>query len=404
MLSGADPQLEAHLTAARRQAEEERLARAAAVEANLAKSEFVSRLSHELRTPLNAILGFAQLLEMEPLTPEQREHVCQVLKGGRYLLDLVREALDYARIEAGRMTVSPEPVEVREVLREAAELMAPLAAASGVTMRGEWESTPERFVRADRQRLKQVLLNLLSNALKYNRPGGVVTLACSDRGTGLRIAVSDTGPGIAPERLARLFVPFERLGAESGDVEGSGLGLALSRRLVDLMGGSLGVDSTVDGGSTFWVDLPLTEGPLPWLERAGAADSPAASVTAGTQTVLYAEDNLASFRLVQRLLARRPGVRLLPAILGRLAIDLAREHRPDLIVLDLHLPDLSGEEVLRALKADPQTRGIPVVVISADVTASRRDTALAAGAAAYLCKPFDIGTFLRLVDEALGNV
>ncbi|MBI3976526.1 MAG: response regulator, partial [Armatimonadetes bacterium] len=345
--------------AARGQAEEDRLARAAADRANQAKSEFVSRLSHELRTPLNAILGFAQLLEMDALSPEQQEHVVQILKGGRHLLGLIGEALDFARIDAGRLAISPEPVAVKELLQESADLIAPLAAAAGLRIAGDWAATPERFVQADRQRLKQVLLNLLSNAVKYNRPAGVVTLAYRDDGPGrLRIAVTDTGPGIPAERAARLFMPFERLGAEARQIEGTGLGLALSRRLVDLMGGALGVESIPGEGSTFWVALPLTEAPLDGFERTGAEPQEPAGVRRPTRvrTVLYVEDNLSSLRLVQRLLARRPGIRLMPAIQGRLAMDLAREHRPDLIVLDLHLPDMPGEEVLRALKEDPQTR------------------------------------------------
>ncbi len=407
MPGGSVPHLRADLAAARREVEAERLARAAAVEANLAKSEFVSRLSHELRTPLNAILGFAQLLEMEPLAAEQQEYVAQILKGGRHLLDLVREALDYARIDAGRLTVSLEPVEVGEVLREATDLMAPLAAAAGVTMTVERAEGPERFVKADRQRLKQVLLNLLSNAVKYNRQGGAVTLSCGPARVGvLRIAVTDTGPGIPTERLARLFMPFDRLGAEAGEVEGTGLGLALSRRLVEVMGGSLGVVSLDHRGSTFWVELPQSKDPVQWLERLGGAAEPPPGefLPAARQTVLYVEDNLSTFRLVQRLLARRPGIRLLPAMQGRLALDLAREHRPDLVVLDLHLPDLSGAEVLRALKADPQTARAPVLVISADAAASRRAEVLGAGASAYLAKPFEVRTFLRIIDEALGNV
>ncbi len=372
--------------------------------ANQAKSEFLSRMSHELRTPLNAILGFGQLLEMDSLNPEQREGVEQILKGGRHLLELINEVLDIARIEAGRLGISPEPVSVKEVVGESLDLIAPLAADGRVRLDGGTASIPDRFVLADRQRLKQVLLNLLSNGVKYNRKGGTVALSYEDTLEGrLRINITDTGLGLAPERMARLFTPFERLGAEQAGVEGTGLGLALSKGLVEAMGGTLGVESTPGTGSTFSVELPIVEGPVQRLERMGVGMPAAAELEAPqkAQIVLYIEDNLSNLKLVQRLLAHRPQVRLLPAMQGRLGLDLAREHRPHLILLDLHLPDVPGDEILRRLREDPETRHIPVVMISADATPGQVERLLAAGARDYLTKPLDVKKFLALLDGAL---
>lgn len=379
------------------------LARAEADRANQAKSEFLSRMSHELRTPLNAILGFAQLLEMDSLSPEQREGVAHILKAGRHLLDLINEVLDIARIEAGRIALSPEPVRVREVLAEAFALVQPLAA--------EWNGSctlvPPRcdgdpFVLADRQRLKQVLLNLFANAVKYNREGGSVTATCKVVPERLRISVVDTGPGIAPEQIPHLFVPFNRLEADGTGVEGTGLGLALSRRLVEAMGGAIGVESTPGEGSTFWIELPLAQGAAAPTEAKAIADGqppgPETDAPAVVRTILYIEDNLSNVNLIERVLARRRGVRLLTAMQGGLGLDLAREHHPDLILLDLHLPDLPGDEVLRRLQSAAATREIPVVVISADATRGQRERLLSAGAQAYLAKPIDIRQLLEVVD------
>ncbi|HEX4834859.1 MAG TPA: PAS domain S-box protein [bacterium] len=369
--------------------------------ANQAKSEFLSRMSHELRTPLNAILGFGQLLEMQSLSVKQREYVEDILKGGRLLLDLINEVLEIARIEAGRLSISPEPVSVQEVVQESLALMAPISAREGVRLEDGTAGVPDRFVWADRQRLKQVLLNLLSNAVKYNRKGGLVALAYEViLGDRLRIKVSDTGPGIAPERLERLFIPFERLGAEQTAIEGTGLGLALSKRLVEVMGGTLGVDSIVDRGSTFWVELALAEGPV---AEEGTVLPASSDITASRSagTVLYIEDNLSNLKLIQGLLSLRSEIRLIPAMQGGLGLDLARQHRPDVIFLDLHLPDMPGEELLLRLRATPETRGIPVVVISADATAGRIDRLLASGAQAYLTKPLEAKKFLAILDEIL---
>jgi PAS domain S-box-containing protein len=377
-------------------------ARVAAEEANRSKSEFLSRMSHELRTPLNAILGFGQLLELDTLTPDQREATTQILRGGRHLLDLINEVLDISRIETGSLALSPEPVEVAEQLLDAFELMRPVADEHGINLVADGARSCREYVFADRQRMKQVLLNLVSNAIKYNRRGGTVALACDHVVPGtVRVLVSDTGPGIAPDRIGRLFTPFERLGAEQTGVEGTGIGLALSQRLAEAMGGELGVDSAVGSGSTFWLQLPTAEGPEQRFERLAPTLPPATTVVSGTRTVLHIEDNLANLRLVERVLAQRDGLRVVAAMQGRLGLELAREHDPVLVLLDLHLPDMGGDLVLERLREDPMTATIPVVVISADATPRQAQRLINAGAIAYLTKPIDVGELLRLVDDAL---
>jgi CheY-like chemotaxis protein len=294
---------------------------------------------------------------------------------------------------------------VTQVVGESLDLIAPLAAGQNVRLEGGTPGTPDRFVHADRQRLKQVLLNLLSNGVKYNRKGGLVELSCEEAGDRLRIKVRDTGHGIPPERMARLFTPFDRLGIEQAGIEGTGLGLALSRRLVEAMGGTMAVESAVGAGSTFSVELPISEGPQQRVERTG--DAPAAAdleASLRAKLVLYIEDNIPNLKLIQRLLAHRPEVRLLPAMQGRIGLDLAREHRPNLILLDLHLPDVQGGEILRRLQDDPQTRHIPVVVISADATPGQADRLRAEGARDYLTKPLNIKKLLRLLDDILQPV
>lgn len=372
-----------------------------AVAANLAKSEFLSRMSHELRTPLNAILGFSQLLELDSLTPEQAENVSYIAKAGRHLLELIDEILDISRIESGRITISPEPVAVGDLLTELAALVGPLADGRKVSLDAT-DATCSSHVLADRQRLRQVLLNLLSNAVKYNREGGSVAVRCGPVGADrMRIAVIDTGYGIAPEHLDRLFRPFERLGAEQGAIEGTGMGLALSKGLVEAMGGSIGVDTTLDVGSTFWVELGLVEGPVERYERTRVVggESP---VERPRRVVLQIEDNLSNQKLVERIVSLRPSYELMTAMQGRLGIELAREHRPDLILLDLHLPDLAGHEVLRLLKAHPDTWAIPVVVVSADATRAQVKRMGEAGVFGYLTKPLDVAEFLAVLDRAVG--
>jgi signal transduction histidine kinase/CheY-like chemotaxis protein len=367
--------------------------------ANLAKSEFLSRMSHELRTPMNAVLGFAQLLELDSPSAEQRESLGQILKGGRHLLGLIDEVLDISRIEAGHLSVSLEPVALGDVIQEALDLVHPLAEKWNVRFAGVPAEAVDRYVLADRQRLKQVLLNFLSNAAKFNRPEGTVTVRVDDvPGDRLRLRVTDTGLGIPPEKMARLFTPFDRLGAEETGVEGTGLGLALTRRLVEAMGGTVGADSAVDRGSTFWVELSRVEGP------AGTVTLPAeasAQTSGSAGTVLCIEDNLPNLRLVEGVLAHRPAVKLLSAMQGGLGLELATEHRPGLILLDLQLPDIPGVEVLRRLQRDPRTRQIPVVVLSADATPGQTRRLLADGAREFLTKPLDVKELLRVLDEVL---
>jgi CheY-like chemotaxis protein/two-component sensor histidine kinase len=357
-------------------------------------------MSHDLRTPLNAILGFAQLLDLDDLPEDRKESVSQILRGGTHLLSLINEVLDIARIEAGHLSLSMEPVHVIELAELAVELVAPLATARGITVAIDRSQGADVVVLADRQRLNQILLNLLSNAVKYNRPGGAVTVGCRllDQGRA-RLLVTDTGPGIAEAKLALLFQPFERLGAEQTAVEGTGLGLALSRGLAEAMGGALGVDSAIDRGSTFWIELARTDEPQPRRQEPVAA---AITDSRGTQgTLLYIEDNHSNVRLMQRVLERRPGVRLLHAGDGETGLALAGSERPDLIFLDLHLPDMSGEEVLGRLAADPVLRRIPVAVLSADATLTQSRRLTASGAVAYLTKPLEIRQVMNLIDERL---
>ncbi len=396
-----------------------RQAQQSAVQANNAKLEFLSRMSHELRTPLNAILGFSQLLEIDRLGEGQRESVEQITRAGRHLLELVNEVLDISRIDSGNIALVPEPLAVDDLLREALDLIRPLANRQSIRLRYE----PVRegaFVLADRQRLRQVLLNLLSNAVKYNREGGSVTVGAgpSPDGKLIRLTVTDTGVGIRPEYLSRLYTPFERLGAENTAVEGSGMGLALSKRLVESQGGILGVRSEPDVGTTFWVDLPVAAAPAPdelsCLDNLfadgllGSDDPPVpvhpaspAPVAEPRRTVLHIEDNEANRLLIEMLIAQRPTLRLLTASRGKEGLALAREHHPDLILLDLHLPDTSGELVLHDLRADEATRDTPVVMVSADATAVRRSQAYDQGANDFLTKPFNVGQFLKLLDDYL---
>ena len=390
-----------HKDTLRREAEQEIIrSRDEADRANRAKSEFLSRMSHELRTPLNAILGFAQLLQMDRLSEDQRDSVGHIAKGGRHLLDLINEVLDISRIEAGELSLSLEPVGLLPLIEESMALMEPLAVRGDIRLRCNFpEDLAGSHVMTDRQRLKQIVLNLLSNGIKYNRPGGSVTVTGRDLRDRLALEVADTGLGLSDRDLEDLFTPFDRLGAERLDVEGTGLGLPLSRRLAEAIGGDIEVESQVGEGSTFLLTLPKAEATI--ADGPPPAVGPLPSRDFATATLLYIEDNLSNLKLVERIMAHRPGVELLTALQGRLGIDLAREHLPDVIVLDLHLPDVSGLEVLRTLKSDLRTASIPVVMLSADATTGQIERFRSAGALDYLTKPLDVQRFLALLDRTL---
>ena len=378
-------------------------ARSEAERANLAKSDFLSRMSHELRTPLNAILGFAQLLELEELPPDQRDSTEQIVKGGRRLLDLINEVLDIARIETGTLQLSLEPVPVGEVVRDAIDLIRPLATERRIRLRSE--VAPEimsSHVMADQQRLGQAVLNLLSNAVKYNVDEGAVSVAAVEDEAGLvHIGVRDTGPGIPDDKISLLFTPFERLGAEATTVEGTGLGLALSKSLIEAMGGTLGVDTVRGQGTTFWISLRATQGPIE--EPVAPVLSSGEERVDSPKKVLYVEDNLSNLRLVQRLVAREQHLELISAMTGTLGLEMAQQHRPDLVLLDLHLPDLQGTELLVRLQKDPRTSDIPVVVLSADATSRQIERLRKLGATEYLTKPIDVLEFNNVLTRLISS-
>jgi PAS domain S-box-containing protein len=362
-----------------------------------AKTEFLSGMSHELRTPLNAVLGFAQVLALDELTPQQAEAVEQITKAGELLLALVDELLDISRIEAERMTVSLEPVHVGSLILECVELIEPIAAERQVRVIGPPRRDLRAYVTADQQRLKQVLMNLLSNAVKYNRPGGTARVTAAFDDGRARISVSDTGPGLKADELRRLFVPFERLSAADSGIAGTGLGLALSKRLVELMHGTITVESTPGAGSAFIVELERADGP----DLDSDTDTDTDPAAPPTSTVLYIEDNLANLHLVEMLLSRMGNFDVLTAMQGQLGLELARTHAPDLILLDLHLPDMDGEDVARVLRADAATRAIPIVILSADAYSSVRRRMLEMGVNAYITKPFKVAEMLELIDGLL---
>ena len=376
---------------------------AVAEKANLAKSAFLSSMSHELRTPLSAILGFAQLMESGTPAPtaSQTRSIDQILKAGWYLLELINEILDLALIESGKLPVSLEPVSLSEVVHECQAMIEPQAEKRGIRMTFPKFDIPY-FVKGDRTRVKQVLINLLSNAIKYNRINGSVAVdyVTSTQGR-IRICVNDTGEGLTPDKLTQLFQPFNRLGQEASIEEGTGIGLMVSKRLIELMNGEIGAESTVGVGSVFWIDLNLTTPPQPAASQPIAVSQARAPTDTQLHTLLYVEDNPANLMLVEDLIQRRPDIRLLSARDGHRGIEIALASRPDVILMDINLPGISGVQALKTLRADPVTAHIPVVALSAN--AMPRDIAkgLDAGFFRYLTKPIKVNEFMDVLDLAI---
>jgi PAS domain S-box-containing protein len=383
--------------------------RDAAVAATQAKSDFLSSMSHELRTPLNAILGFAQLLQNSPsasLTERQAGYVEHIRKGGRHLLQLINEILDLARIETGRLSLSPEAVEIRPLLQEVLSATRAYAGSTAIQVE-DWRIAPTipEWVLSDRLRLKQVLLNLTSNAVKYNSPSGAVRLEIAASGEGhVRFAVADDGPGIDESKRHYLFEPFHRLGAEATDIEGTGVGLTISKQLVEAMGGRIGFETEVGRGSTFWIDVPAVAA---MADRAPVGDRPSQRLADLTgmerKTLLYVEDNPANLQLMRDIVDDLSGFALLTATAAEQGIEIARTTPPDIIVLDINLPGISGIEAAVMLRADPRTAHIPIVALSADATDRTIRKGKEAGIDRYLTKPLEIADFLAVIRELAGG-
>lgn len=377
----------------------------AADKANRAKSDFLSSMSHELRTPLNAILGFAQLVETgtPAPTPAQKRNLDQILKAGWYLLELINEILDLALIESGRLSLTTESVSLDDVMLECRAMIEPQAQKRGLHMSFPAYVTPY-FVNADRTRLKQVLINLLFNAVKYNKPGGTVSVEYAlVAPNSMRISVCDTGLGLSPEQLKQLFQPFNRLGKETSSEEGTGIGLVVTKRLVEMMGGRIGAESSLDVGSVFWVELGLMSAPQGAVVHDGHV-LPELVVEADglpRHTLLYVEDNPANLELVEQLIARRGDLRLLTAADGNLGIEFARAYLPEVILMDINLPGVSGIDAMKVLHADPATAHIPIIALSANAVPRDIERGMEAGFFNYITKPIKISQFMDALDAAL---
>jgi len=412
-----DRRLQGVFAAARDVTERKRLdvelesAKSVAEKANLAKSEFLSSMSHELRSPLNAILGFGQLMESDstPPTPAQKESIAQILQAGWHLLKLINEILDLAKVESGQVPMSEEPVSLSEIMLECQSMIEPQAQQRGIKLIFPRFGIPY-FVHADRTRLKQVLINLLSNAIKYNRERGTVEVKCTASPQRIRISVRDSGAGLSPEQLAQLFQAFNRLGQEAGGEEGTGIGLVVAKRLVELMGGSIGVESSVGVGSVFWFELISVADPLLAMEESAMEGGDAAAVAqahahapraARLHTLLYVEDNPANMKLVEQIILRHPAISLLTAVNGNSGIEIARASRPDVILMDINLPDINGFEALKILRKYPDTAHIPVIAVSANAMPLDIERGQKAGFFRYLTKPIKVNEFMEALNVAL---
>jgi CheY-like chemotaxis protein/two-component sensor histidine kinase len=362
-------------------------------------------MSHELRSPLNAILGFAQLMESgsPPPTPMQKTSIEQILHAGWYLLELINEILDLALVESGKLSMSLEPISLSAIMDECKALIEPQATKRNLRIEfGRFESA--LLVHADRTRIKQVLINLLTNAIKYNRPGGSVKFSwIADTEQRVRLSVQDTGDGLSVEKIAQLFQPFNRLGREASPEEGTGIGLVFCKRLVELMGGSIGVESEVGVGSIFWIELDVAlECQLPDMGAETIALEQTSVLASGVlRTLLYVEDNHANMQLIEQLIARRPDMRLLKAGNGTSGIALAHIHQPDVILMDINLPGISGIQALKILREDPATSHIPVLALSANAMQRDIEKGLQAGFFRYLTKPIKVNEFMTALDMAL---
>ena len=378
--------------------------------ANVAKSEFLARMSHELRTPMNSILGFAQLLNMGEISPAQKKNVNFILGSGMHLLNLINEVLDISRIEAGRIIITPESVQLNNLILEMLDVVKPIAELRHLKTELEYSPANQLFVLADKSRLRQVLLNLINNAVKYNREGGSIIVKNELRKSGneespcIRISISDTGLGINPEDIKKLFMPFERFGANKSEIEGTGLGLAVVKKLMTAMGGEVGADTIPGQGSTFWIELPQARVAQTGEKSATETSAIESGVNNKTGTILYVEDNIPNAQLVEEIInSYRPAMRIIICQYGKKAVEMATQYNPDLILLDLDLPDIHGSEVLANIKADVTLGAIPVVVVSADAMTQQFEKLIQAGAREYLTKPLDIMAFLKVVDAWIGN-
>ncbi len=392
----------------RKEAEEKiKKAKQEAEQANHAKSEFLSRMSHEFRTPMNSILGFAQLLDMVELEPKYKKNIRQILKNGKHLLELINEVLDIARIESNRISLSLEAINVHGVITEVMDLLEPLASNRQVTIIAD---EVDLFVVADYQRFKQVILNVVNNAVKYNQSNGSVKIEShlvgnsTDENQKVKITITDSGKGIPKESIDKVFEPFERVGAELTEIEGSGLGLSIVKKLMTIMGGSVGVESKLGKGSTFWLELPLAHDPTKQIQHSNITTENSIAQSQKTGTLLYIEDNSSNIDLMEQVLSDyRPFVNLITNMYGKNTKQFAKDYKPFLILLDLNLPDIHGSEVVQVLKADPETKNVPVVVVSADAMEKQIKRLMQEGVQGYLTKPIDINQLLEIVDRYLNQ-